>query len=91
MTTGSVTTGTAASGTADSGSTATGSTATGNGALTDTGRGVDADVRDGSKQLRDIEELVAKLAIVTKQLAFPARTMPSPRYADAGQPAAHDN
>ena len=57
---------------------------------TDTDRGVNADVRDGSKQLRDIEELVAKLATVTKQLAFPARTMPSPRYAEAGQSTAHD-
>jgi hypothetical protein len=57
----------------------------------DTDRGVEGGVRDGSKQLRDIEELIAKLAIVTKQLALPVRTMPSPRYADAGQPAAHDN
>jgi hypothetical protein len=49
---------------------------------------VDAGVRDGSKQLRDIEELVAKLAIVNKQLACPERTMPSPRPADAGPPTA---
>jgi hypothetical protein len=55
-----------------------------------TDRGVNAGSRDGSTQLRDIEELVAKLAIVTQQLAFPARTMPSPRYADAGQSTAHD-
>jgi hypothetical protein len=56
-----------------------------------TDRGADADVRDGSKQLRDIEELIAKLAIVTQQLAVPARTMTSPRPADAGQSAAHEN
>lgn len=53
--------------------------------------GADADVRDGSKQLRDIEELIAKLAIVTQQLAVPARTMTSPRRADTGQPAAREN
>jgi hypothetical protein len=55
------------------------------------GTDLDADVRDGSKQLRDIEELIAKLAIVTQQLAVPARTMTSPRRADAGQPAAREN
>jgi hypothetical protein len=33
----------------------------------------DARVRDDS-QLRDIEELVAKLQLVTKQLSFPAGT-----------------
>ena len=27
---------------------------------------------------------------VTKQLAFPARAMPAPRYADAGQSTARD-
>ena len=31
---------------------------------------------DGGRQLRDIEELVAKLQVVTKQLEFPARTVP---------------
>jgi len=35
--------------------------------------GEDTYVRGGSKQLRDIEELVDKLRIVTKQLAFPAQ------------------
>jgi hypothetical protein len=46
---------------------------------------VDADVRDGSKHLRDIEELVAKLAIVNKLLAFPARP------ADAGPSTARES
>ena len=32
--------------------------------------------RDGGRQLRDIEELVAKLQVVTRQLEFPARTVP---------------
>jgi len=31
---------------------------------------------DGGRQLRDIEELVAKLQIITRQLEFPARTVP---------------
>ena len=31
---------------------------------------------DGGRQLRDIEELVAKLQVVTRQLEFPARTVP---------------
>jgi hypothetical protein len=36
--------------------------------------------RDGGRQLRDIEELVAKLQVVTKQLEFPARTIPAQAY-----------
>jgi hypothetical protein len=100
MTTGSVATGTAATGpvptstvptsTVPTSTAAIGGAAISDGVPADTDRGVDANVRDGGKQLRDIEDLVAKLAIITKQLAFPARTMPSPRYADAGQSAAHD-
>jgi hypothetical protein len=35
------------------------------------------DSRDGGRQLRDIEELVAKLQVVTKQLEFPPRSMPA--------------
>jgi hypothetical protein len=35
------------------------------------------DSRDGGSQLRDIEELVAKLRVITKQLEFPARTIPA--------------
>lgn len=43
----------------------------------------DARVRDDS-QLRDIEELVAKLQLVTRQLSFPARTAPAPSEAEGG-------
>jgi hypothetical protein len=32
-------------------------------------------VRDDSQQLRDIQELIAKLADVNRQLALPARAM----------------
>jgi hypothetical protein len=73
------------------GSVVTSTAATSDGMPAGTDLGVDADVRDGSKQLRDIEELIAKLAIVTQQLAVPARTMTSPSRADAGQPAAREN
>ena len=75
-------------------SAAAASTAASGGAAVSDGLPADAehaDARDGSKQLRDIEELIAKLAVVTRQLAFPARTMPSPRHPAAGQPAANDN
>jgi len=73
------------------GSVVTSTAATSDGMSAGTGLGVGAHVRDGSKQLRDIEELIAKLAIVTQQLAVPARTMTSPSRADAGQPAAREN
>ena len=33
------------------------------------------DSRDGGRQLRDIEELVAKLQLITRQLEFPARAV----------------
>jgi hypothetical protein len=46
-----------------------------------TDNGEDTVVRDGSKNLRDIEDLVAKLQIVTKQLALPPRSMPVQRSA----------
>jgi hypothetical protein len=52
---------------------------TGNGVPTATDSGRDIGVPDGSRQLRDIEELVAKLRIVTKQLELPPRSMPAPR------------
>jgi hypothetical protein len=48
--------------------------------------GADIHARDGGgslhggSQLRDIEELVAKLQVVTKQLEFPARTIPAQPY-----------
>jgi hypothetical protein len=57
---------------------------TGNGVPTATGNGEDTFVRDGSKNLRDIEDLVAKLQIVTKQLALPPRSMPVQRPALTG-------
>jgi hypothetical protein len=41
----------------------------------------DVRARDDS-QLRDIEELVAKLQLVTKQLSFPATTAPAPSEAE---------
>jgi hypothetical protein len=52
---------------------------TGNGVPTATDSGQDMYVRNGSRHLRDIEDLVDKLRIVTKQLAIPARTMPAQR------------
>ena len=45
--------------------------------------GGDIHMRDGlhgRSQLRDIEELVAKLQVVSKQLEFPARTIPAQPY-----------
>jgi hypothetical protein len=57
---------------------------TGNGlpAATDHGEGMYP--RDEGRQLRDIEELVAKLRVVTKQLEFPMRTTPAASMAAAG-------
>jgi hypothetical protein len=57
---------------------------TGNGVPTAADNGGDTFVRDGSKNLRDIEDLVAKLQIVTKQLALPPRSMPAQRPALTG-------
>lgn len=91
MTTGSVVTSTAVASDAVPSDAVASTAAMSDGMPAGTGHGVDAEVRDGSKQLRDIEELIAKLAIVTQQLAVPARTMTSPRPADAGQPSAHEN
>jgi hypothetical protein len=64
---------------------------TGNGAPTAANGGKDIGVPVGSRQLRDIEELVAKLRIVTKQLELPLRSMPAPRTVEEltrAQPAA---
>jgi len=47
---------------------------TGNAVPTATDSGEDIGVPTGSRQLRDIEELVAKLRIVTKQLELPLRS-----------------
>ena len=61
----------------------TGSVAKSNGVPTVTTSGEDLYARDGSKHLRDIEELVAKLRIVTKQLAFqPRAATPAPHYGE---------
>jgi hypothetical protein len=39
-------------------------------------------VRDDTQQLRDIQDLIAKLEDVNKQLAHPMRTMPASQAAD---------
>jgi hypothetical protein len=77
-----MTTGPAATSTVQTGAVAAASVA----ADTDTGHD-DPGIRDGSRQLRDIEELIAQLATITRQLAFPARTMPTPRNPDKLAPA----
>jgi len=41
-------------------------------------------VRDDSQQLRDIQDLIAKLEVVNRQLSFPLREMSTPVPADAG-------
>ncbi len=39
-------------------------------------------VRDDSQQLRDIQDLIARLEIVNRQLSFPVRTMRTARPGD---------
>lgn len=39
-------------------------------------------VRDDTQQLRDIQDLIAKLEDVNKQLAHPMRAMSAPQAAD---------
>jgi hypothetical protein len=39
---------------------------------------------DDSQQLRDIQDLIAKLEVVNRQLSVPVRAMPTPRHPDAG-------
>lgn len=43
------------------------------------------DYLDGaaSKSVRDIQEIIAKLKVVTKRLEFPLRSMPAPRGGSA--------
>jgi hypothetical protein len=36
-----------------------------------------------SQQLRDIQDLIARLEVVNRQLSFPVRTLSTPRQADA--------
>ena len=38
--------------------------------------------RDDSQQLRDIQDLIAKLADVNRKLALPARAMPTAQASD---------
>lgn len=40
-------------------------------------------VRDDSQQLRDIQDLIAKLEVVNRQLSVPARAISTPRQRDA--------
>jgi hypothetical protein len=61
---------------------------TGNGMPATTQNGEDSHARDGSRQLRHIEELVARLRVVTKQLELPPRSMPAPRHPEE-HPHAH--
>ncbi len=50
-------------------------------AASDCDEGVE--MRD-SQQVRDIQNLIAKLEVVNKQLSFPVRTRPVPWPEDAG-------
>jgi hypothetical protein len=61
---------------------------TGNGVPTAADNSADTFTSDRSRNLRDIEDLVAKLQIVTKQLAVPPRSMPVQRSAVTSSAAA---
>ena len=45
-------------------------------------------MRDDTQQLRDIQDLIAKLEDVNRKLALPARAMPTTQAADADAPSA---
>jgi hypothetical protein len=62
---------------------------TGNGVPAATDRQEAGPVRDDS-QLRNIEDLIAKLEVVTRQLRFPARPMPTPRATTREDVSAED-
>jgi hypothetical protein len=47
------------------------------------------DVRDDSQQLRDIQDLIAKLEDVNRKLALPVRVMSMARSAETGPADAH--
>jgi hypothetical protein len=47
------------------------------------------DVRDDSQQLRDIQDLIAKLEYVNKKLALPIRVMSMAQGADTDPADAH--
>jgi hypothetical protein len=42
-------------------------------------------VRDDSQQLRDIQDLIAKLEVVNRQLSVPVRAAATPRQVDASR------
>lgn len=54
----------------------------GNGVPVATDRGKGVRVRGDSQQLRDIQDLIAKLDDVNRKLAQPARVMSAPRSRD---------
>ncbi len=63
----------------------------GNGVPVAADRGKGVGVRGDSQQLRDIQDLIAKLDDVNRQLALPARVMSAARSRDvdsAGLPSA---
>jgi hypothetical protein len=62
---------------------------TGNGVPAATDRQEAGHARDGS-QLKDIQDLIAKLEVVSKQLKFPARPMPTPRVTPHQEVSAED-
>ena len=47
------------------------------------------DVRDDSQQLRDIQDLIAKLDDVNRKLALPVRVMSMAQAAETGPADAH--
>lgn len=55
---------------------------TGNGLPAASDRDEGVRVRDDSPQLRDIQDLIAKLEVVNKQLSLPVRTMRTARPGD---------
>ena len=56
----------------------------GNGVPAASDRDEGVGVRKDSQQLRDIQDLIAKLEVVNRQLSFPLREMSTPVPADAG-------
>jgi hypothetical protein len=62
---------------------------TGNGVPAATDRQEAGHVRNDS-HLKNIEDLIAKLEVVTKQLEFTARPMPTPRATTHGDVSAED-
>jgi len=57
----------------------------GNGLPAASERDEDVRSRDDSQQLRDIQDLIAKLEVVNRQLAVPVRAMSAPRQGDASR------